>query len=122
MKTDGLNLPEGGFDAILLWAQLLGCIASEQDQITLLQNCRDSLTDAGVVSASGHHKIMCQKESPSYTDEHWLYPWGKGELRYKLFTTDELESLLTEADLDILETEIPDTLPVVMHTVARSSN
>ncbi len=122
LKTDGLNLPDEKFDAILLWAQLLGGIESECDRITLLRNCRDSLTDKGVVSVSGHNKVMCQEESPEYTDDRWLYPWGKGELKYRLFTADTFKALLTESDFDILDVEIPDSLPVVMHAVGRGPN
>ena len=118
-KTDGLRLPEGPFDAIILWAQVLGNIQARKDQLALLTGCRHVLSDHGLLSASGHNRTFCQKDSPEYTDAHWLYPWGKGELKYHLFTRETFETLFTQSGLEILETEIPDSLPAIIHTVAK---
>ena len=118
-KTDGLNLPPGDFDVIILWAQVLGNIEAKQDQLTLLCNCRKSLTDSGLISGSGHEKAFCQKASPKYTDENWLYPWGRGDLKYHLFTKETLEELFIQSEFHILETEVPISLPAIIHTAAR---
>ncbi len=118
-RVDGLHLPEGPYDAIVLWAQLLGNIADPADQRALLENCRRVLRHGGILSASGHHKALCQKESPHATDENWLYPYSWNDLRYHLFTPETFEQLIREAGFTILLTEVPPSLPVILHTIAQ---
>jgi len=116
--TDGVNLPEGSFDAIVLWAQVLGNIESREHQLKLLASCREALSDTGILSASGHNGRFCRKDTPQHTDEDWLYPWGKGELKYHLFTVEAFQSLFTDSGFTVLETQIPDSLPAIIHAVA----
>ncbi len=117
--VDGLHLPDGPYDAIVLWAQVLGNIDDPAYQRALLENCRQVLCPGGILSASGHHKAMCQKESPHATDEDWLYPYSWNDLRYHLFTPETFEQLIREAGFTVLQTEVPPSLPVVLHTVAQ---
>ena len=119
VETDGLHLPDGSYDAVVLWAQVLGNIESKADQLALLECCRDALSEDGILSASGHNGTFCRQDTPEYTDEHWLYPWGVGELRYHLFTVETFEALFEESGFGIIKTEIPYSLPAIIHTVAR---
>jgi 2-polyprenyl-3-methyl-5-hydroxy-6-metoxy-1,4-benzoquinol methylase len=120
MQTNGLTVPPGPFDCIILWAQVLGNIERYQDQITLLMNCRRALHAQGIISASGHNKTFCQQDTPESTDGYWLYPWGKAELRYHLFTPDSFAALFRETGWQILITEIPPSLPAILYTVAHT--
>ncbi len=117
--VDGLHLPGGPYDAIVLWAQVLGNIADPADQRALLESCRQVLCPGGILSASGHHKALCQKESPHATDEYWLYPYSWNDLRYHLFTPESFEQMIREAGFTVLLTEVPPSLPVILHTVAQ---
>jgi len=120
--TDGLQLPAGDFDVIVLWAQVLGNIEAKKDQLALLANCRKSLTERGLISASGHNKEFCRKDTPECTDEDWLYPWGKDELKYHLFTEKTFRDLFTQSGFQILDSQIPVSLPAIIHIVARKGS
>lgn len=95
IKVDGLNMPDRQFDVIILWTQVLGNIEKKEDQLILLMNCVKALKNDGLISASGHYRKNCLKDaSPEYIDENWLYPWGKGELKYHLFNVRTLKNYL----------------------------
>lgn len=120
-QSDGVSIPFGDarFDVIVLWTQVLGNMPSRSEQLRLLQSCRDSLAPGGLVSASVHEREYCRQDAPKHTDENWLYPWGRGQLRYQLFTKDSLDELFEEAGFETIQTEVPDSLKAVIHTVAR---
>ena len=120
-QSDGVSIPFGDacFDVIVLWTQVLGNIASRTEQLRLLQSCRHSLALYGLVSASVHERDFCRQDTPQCTDENWLYPWGKGQLRYQLFTRDSLDSLFKEAGLRTVLTEVPASLRAIIYTIAR---
>jgi SAM-dependent methyltransferase len=119
--SDGLSVPfdDARFDAIVLWAQVLGNMPSRTEQLELLRSCRDALAPEGVVSASVHERDFCRQDSPERTDEHWLYPWGRGQLRYQLFTADGLDELFKAAGFQTMVTAVPDSLKAIIYTAAR---
>lgn len=124
VSMDGLNVPAGPFDAITMWAQVLGNIALRQDQLALLANCREALKPGGIVSASGHYGDFCRSVWGSQTEGDWFYPtgsWNSGELHYHLFTTKRLEALFLESGFEVLATEVPESLKAIIHTVARKA-
>ncbi|HUW84226.1 MAG TPA: class I SAM-dependent methyltransferase [Phycisphaerae bacterium] len=122
--SDGVSFPVGEalFDVIVLWSQVLGNMASRTEQLRLLESCRDSLGPDGLVSASVHERDFCRRDTPQCTDENWLYPWGRGQLRYQLFTRDSLDSLFKEAGLRTVVTEVPTSLRAIIYTVARRAD
>jgi SAM-dependent methyltransferase len=120
--VDGVEVPPGPFDAIIMWAQVLGNIPERADQLALLANCREALAPGGIISASGHYEAYCRREWGDQTDAEWFYPtgsWTPGELKYHMFTAETLEGLLTEAGFEIIATEVPESLPAIIHTVGR---
>lgn len=119
--VDGLTVPPGPFDAVTLWAQLLGNMERREDQLALLRNCREALKPGGVLSASGHHADYCRREWGAQTDGDWFYPagsWEPGALKYWLFTRGTLTELLEEAGFLAITTEVPDSLRAIVHIVA----
>jgi len=120
-QSDGVSIPFGDarFDVIVLWTQVLGNMPSRAEQLRLLQSCRDSLAPDGLVSASVHERDFCRQDTPKYTDENWLYPWGRGQLRYPLFTKDSLDGLFREAGFQTILTEVPALLKAIIYTVAK---
>lgn len=125
LLVDGLNLPPGPFDAIIMWAQVLGNIPERRDQLTLLTNCRAALAPGGLISASGHYEPFCRRVWGKQTDADWFYPtgsWTPGELKYHMFTAETLEAIFRETGFEIVATEVPDTLPAIIHTVARRTD
>jgi 2-polyprenyl-3-methyl-5-hydroxy-6-metoxy-1,4-benzoquinol methylase len=120
-QSDGTSIPFGDrrFDVIVLWTQVLGNMPSRTEQLRLLRSCRHSLAPGGIVSASVHERDFCRQDTPKYTDENWLYPWGRGQLRYRLFTKESLDTLVKEAGLQTVLTEVPDSLKAIIYTVAR---
>ena len=120
-QSDGVSIPfrDARFDVIVLWVQVLGNMPSRTEQLRLLQSCKDSLAPAGLVSASVHERDYCRQDAPKYTDENWLSPWGRGQLRYQLFTKDSLDSLVKEAGFQTVLTEVPASLKAVIYTIAR---
>lgn len=120
--VDGVQVPPGPYAAITLWAQVLGNIEQRADQLALLGNCLAALDPGGILSASGHYADFCRREWGSQTAGDWFYPtgsWEPGTLKYHLFTAETLAALLREAGFEILVTEVPATLPAIVHVVAR---
>jgi len=122
-ESDGASIPfdDARFDAIVVWTQVLGNIASGTDQLRLLRACRKSLAPGGLVSASVHERDFCRQDTPQHADENWLYPWGKGQLRYWLFTKGGLDSLLKDAGFQTVLTEVPTSRRAIIHTIARGA-
>jgi 2-polyprenyl-3-methyl-5-hydroxy-6-metoxy-1,4-benzoquinol methylase len=120
-ETDGVSVPFGRtrFDVIILWTQVLGNIASRADRLRLLESCRGSLSPGGLVTASVHEREFCREDTPESTDERWLYPWGRGQLRYELFTKVSLDELFSDAGFRTIVTEVPASLRAIIYTVAR---
>lgn len=120
--VDGVHVPPGPYAAITLWAQVLGNIEQRADQLALLTNCREALAPGGVLSASGHYADFCRRTWGDQTSGDWFFPtgsWEPGTLKYHLFTAETLAGLLREAGFDVLATEVPATLPAIVHVVAR---
>lgn len=120
--VDGFHLPCGPFDAVLLWAQVLGNIEARADQVTLLAACRDALGPGGLLSVSGHYGAYCRRVWGDQTEGHWFYPngrWASRELKYWLFDHEALEELVREAGLEVLASDVPQTLPAIVHAVGR---
>lgn len=120
-ETDGVSIPFGRtrFDIIILWTQVLGNIASRADQLHLLESCGHSLSHGGLISASVHERDFCRQDTPKCTDERWLYPWGRGQLRYELFTKASLNELFRDAGFRTIATEVPASLRAIIYTIAR---
>lgn len=120
--VDGVMVPPGPFDAITLWAQVLGNIERREDQVALLRNCRAALAPGGVLSASGHFADFCRRQWGDQTDGDWFYPtgsWEPGTLKYHLFTADSLTALLRAAGLEVVASATPASLPAIVQAVAR---
>ena len=118
--SDGLAVPfkEQRFDAVVIWTQVLGNMEERSERRKLLESCRETMDTRGVISASFHDHAFCAKTWPQDVDGRWLYPWGKGHLRYRLFAADEVNELLTESGFAVTETAIRDSLQAVIFTVA----
>lgn len=120
--VDGLNLPPGPFDAITMWAQVLGNVERREDQVALLRNCREALKPGGIISASGHYEPFCRGTWGGQTDDDWFYPtgsWTPGALKYHMFTSETLEAILREAGFEIVATEVPESLKAIIHSTAK---
>lgn len=120
--VDGVNVPRGPFDTIVMWAQVIGNIERRRDQLALIGNCRGALRPGGIISASGHYAPYCRSEWGTQTEGNWFYPtgsWQAGKLRYHMFTAGSLERLFREAGFTVIATEVPETLPAIVHTVGR---
>jgi SAM-dependent methyltransferase len=120
--VDGLTVPTGPFDAIVMWAQVIGNMQQRGDQLALLQRCHEALRPGGVTSASGHYRDFCCREWGDQTEGHWFYPtgsWEPGALKYWMFTRETLTELVEEAGFEALATEVPDSLKAIVHVVGR---
>lgn len=119
LLVDGLHMPPGPFDVAIIWVQVLGNMHRYEDQFALLQSCYDSLKPGGLVSVSGHNREFCYDKWGSQMQDDWFYPWGLGKFKYATFTIESLERPVREAGFAIIETEIPESLRAIMHTVGR---
>lgn len=120
--VDGLQVPAGPFAVALLWVQVLGNMERREDQLALLQNCREALQPGAIVSASGHYEAYCRSVWGDQTDANWFYPtgsWEPGTLKYHMFTPESLAELLVEAGFEVLESGVPETSPPIVRAVGR---
>ena len=118
-ETNGIVIPfnKKKFDVIILWTQVLGNIEEELDRIKLLCECSSRLNENGIITSTVHEKLYCQKTWTNL-DENWLYPWGKGHLKYKLFTIESYTELLKKVNLNIIEMNIPEDQNAIIYSVS----
>ncbi len=104
--SNGMDLPfpDSTFNAVIIWAQTFGLFYGENNQRDILNECKRVLKDGGILSFSGHDKLFLQSHFSKYIENGYFYPF-LSDLRYTMFTAEELSDCAKDAGFQIISSK-----------------
>ena len=97
-----LPLKDNSFDGVVIWAQTLGIVYKEDNQIAFLKECNRVLKTDGIISFSGHDREYLESAYPQFLSGKKFYPFAGNQIYWEMFTVDEMEELAQKSGFMIL--------------------
>lgn len=104
LVADGMDLPfqHNSFDVVVIWAQTLGIVYKEDNQIAFLKECNRILKTGGIISFSGHDREYLESAYPQFLSGKKFYPFAGNRIYWEMFTVNEMKELAQKSGFKIL--------------------
>jgi len=105
LVTNGMDLPfeDNSFDVVIIWAQTLGIIYSENSQVAFLKECNRVLKVNGIINFSGHDREYLESNYRHCLKDKKFFPFVDTSIYWEMFTIDEMKELAVKAGFNILD-------------------